>query len=199
MNTNRNTLVCYEDVRDVFVGRKESVFPMETYLDMGKNYIYNVKTPVSGNQGANKTYVDQKVSKYVDTMSGNLNMGGNRITSLRDATNGSNAINMNFYNKWTPFGDRDPNQNFDCTNKIIYNNYISGHDSEVINVKGAKDSYLPLDGSVAMSGDLNMLNNKINNIISRTNNFGVINKQYVDIHGFLKLSGGTIAGALYVP
>ena len=139
MNTNKNTLVCYEGVRDVFVSRKESGFPMETYLDIWINYIYNVKTPVSGNQGANKTYVDQKVTKSGDTMSGNLNMCGDRITSLRDATNGSDTINMNFYNKWAPFGSRDPNQNFDCKNKIIYNNYISGHDSEVINVKGAKD------------------------------------------------------------
>ena len=29
MNANRNTLVCYEDVRDVFISRKESVFPMQ--------------------------------------------------------------------------------------------------------------------------------------------------------------------------
>ena len=37
MNRSRNTLVCYEDVRDVFVSRKESVFPMQTHLDMGNN------------------------------------------------------------------------------------------------------------------------------------------------------------------
>ena len=37
MNRNRNTVVCYEDVRDVFVSRKESVFPMQTHLDMGNN------------------------------------------------------------------------------------------------------------------------------------------------------------------
>ena len=30
MNANINTLVCYEDVRDVFVSGKETVFPMET-------------------------------------------------------------------------------------------------------------------------------------------------------------------------
>ena len=45
MNANRNTLVCYEDVRDVFVSREESVFPMGTYLDMGNHFIYNVKPP----------------------------------------------------------------------------------------------------------------------------------------------------------
>ena len=44
MNASRNTLVCHEDVKDVFVSRKESVFPMQTNLDMGNNYIYNVKT-----------------------------------------------------------------------------------------------------------------------------------------------------------
>ena len=37
MNASWNTLVCYEDVRDEFVSRKESVFPMETHLDMGNN------------------------------------------------------------------------------------------------------------------------------------------------------------------
>lgn len=64
-------LWCYEDVRDVFVSRKESVSPMATYLDMGNNYIYNVKTPITGNQGAaNKSQVDQHVAKVGDTMLG---------------------------------------------------------------------------------------------------------------------------------
>ena len=53
MNASRNTLVCYEDVRDVFVSRKEPVFPKQTRLDMGNNYIYNVKTAVNNDQGAN--------------------------------------------------------------------------------------------------------------------------------------------------
>ena len=39
MNANRITLVCYEDVRDMFVSRKESVFPMARNLDMGNNFI----------------------------------------------------------------------------------------------------------------------------------------------------------------
>ena len=46
MNASRNTLVCYEDVRDVFVSRKESVLPMATLLDMGNQFMYNVKTPI---------------------------------------------------------------------------------------------------------------------------------------------------------
>ena len=55
--------------------------------------------------------------------------------------------------------------------------------------------------SVGMSGNLNMSNNKINNISNSTNNSEAIDKQYVDT-GFLKLSGGaihTITGRLYLP
>jgi len=74
----------------------------------------------------------------------------------------------------------DANQNFDGNNNTLYNSYILGHDSEVINVKWVKDRYLPRNGNVAISGDLNMSNNKINNIINSTNNFGAINKKYVD-------------------
>ena len=56
MNTNRKTLVCYEDVRDVFISRKESVFPMETHLDVGNN----VKSPINNHQATSKGYVDGK-------------------------------------------------------------------------------------------------------------------------------------------
>ena len=58
MNTNRKTLVCHEDVRDVFISRKESVFPMETHLDVGNNYIYNVKSSINSHQATSKGYVD---------------------------------------------------------------------------------------------------------------------------------------------
>ena len=68
MNANRNTLGCYEDVPDVLVSRKESVFPMATHLDMGNNYNYNVKTPINNDQGTNKW--------------GDLNMGDNKIKGL---------------------------------------------------------------------------------------------------------------------
>ena len=43
ITANRNK----ENVPDVFVSRNETVFPMEEYLDMGKNFIYTVKTPTN--------------------------------------------------------------------------------------------------------------------------------------------------------
>ena len=63
INTNWKTLVCYEDVRDVLVSCKEPVFPIETHLDMGNNYIYNVKTPINNDQSAYNQYVDSALSK----------------------------------------------------------------------------------------------------------------------------------------
>ena len=54
------------------------VFPMQTHLDMANSYIYNV----NNDQGTNKSYVDQHVAKAGDTMSGDLNMGGNKNTNI---------------------------------------------------------------------------------------------------------------------
>ena len=48
----------------------------------------------------------------------------------------------------------DQNYHFNCQNKTLHNNHISGHDSEVINVKWAKYRYLPSTGSVPMSENL---------------------------------------------
>ena len=87
MNANRKLLVCYEDVRDVLVSRKESVFPMQTHLDMEHNYIYNFKTPVNNDQGAKKIYVDNGFLKLSGgLMTGNLDMRNNKIFNLPTPT-----------------------------------------------------------------------------------------------------------------
>ena len=96
MNANRNTLLCYEDVRDVFVSRKESVFPMETYLDMGNHFIYNVEEPINNDQGVNKSYADTKLSLSGGLMTGNLDMNNNRIYNLAQP-NGNNQPATKIY------------------------------------------------------------------------------------------------------
>ena len=74
--------MCYEDVREVFVSRKESVFPMETYLDIGKQFIYKVKTPINSDQGVNKSYADIKLSLSGGLMTGNLDMNNKRMYNV---------------------------------------------------------------------------------------------------------------------
>lgn len=195
LNSARQSLINFEEGRKNFVGRHES-FPMTTHLDMGNQFIYNVKKPVNNDQGANKSYVDQNLAKAGDTMSGILNMGSNKITNVGDATNGSDAININFY-KWVPFGSRDQNQNFNCQQRTLYNNYISGNDSEVINVKWAKVRYLPLAGG-RMSGNLQMGNNPLTGLSSPNADDQAVNQKYAN-DDYLKLSGGNMTGVLYLP
>ena len=96
MNANRNTLGCYEDVPDVLVSRKESVFPMATHLDMGNNYIYSVKTPVNNDQGANKSYAKTKLSLTGGVMRGNLDMNNNGIYNLAQPNGNNQPATKNY-------------------------------------------------------------------------------------------------------
>ena len=96
MNANRNTLVCYEDVRDLLVSRKESVFPMATHLDMGNNYISNVKTPVNNDQGANKSYAETKLSLTGGVMRGNLDVNNNGIYNLAQPNGNNQPATKNY-------------------------------------------------------------------------------------------------------
>ena len=51
LGTHYDNLVSYNDVKNIFVSRKDT-FPMETALDMGKHTIFNVKDPtVNDDQG----------------------------------------------------------------------------------------------------------------------------------------------------
>jgi len=89
---------------------------MATYLDMGNNYIYNVKEPIKNDQATNKGYVDGKLDNKVNksivqnvmrqvlykagkrdpynylkrdgsfTMTGNLNMSQKRMKGLPTTT-----------------------------------------------------------------------------------------------------------------
>ena len=61
LTAESQTLVNFEEVRENLVGINEA-FPMKNYLDLGTNFIYNVKTPINNDQGANKRYVDSAIT-----------------------------------------------------------------------------------------------------------------------------------------
>ena len=56
----------------------------EVDLDVGTNYIYNVKTHINNDQGVNKckSYADTKLSLSGGLMTDNLDMNNNRIYNL---------------------------------------------------------------------------------------------------------------------
>ena len=97
------SLVSYEEVKENFIGLKEAE-AMQTYLDMGDNFIYRVKTPTANDQASNKSYVDQTATNTINAaalihatkseladylkkdgstpMIGNLDLNNNRIFHL---------------------------------------------------------------------------------------------------------------------
>ena len=75
---------------------------METYLDMGNHFIYNVKTPINIDHGVNKSYTDTKLSLSSGLMTGNLDMNTNRI-----------------YNVAQPNGDNQPATKIWSENKFL--------------------------------------------------------------------------------
>ena len=156
-----NSLVSYEEVRENFIGINEAE-AMKTYLDMGKNFIYNVKTPTANDQAANKSYVDttatntmnaaalihatkQELANYLkkdgtDAMTGNLNMTNNEINNL-PAPNGPTQP--------TPLAFTDL-------------------------------KYLRVAGTNKMTNNLNMDNKGIINLKPPTSNTDAATKKYVD-------------------
>ena len=57
LKADTKSLVSYEEVKENFIGINEAE-AMKTYLDLGDNFIYNVKTPTANDQASNKSYVD---------------------------------------------------------------------------------------------------------------------------------------------
>ena len=89
LGAHYNNLVSYNDVKNIFVSRKE-MFLMETALDMGNHTIFNVKDPEVADQGANMRYVDSQSAKKLSleggTMTGNLDMNSQQINNIATPT-----------------------------------------------------------------------------------------------------------------
>ena len=96
LGTHYDNLVSYNDVKNIFVSRKET-FPMETALDMGNQTIFNVKDPTVDDQGVNKGYVDKKFLPLSGgTMTNGLSMGGNKISNIAKPTRDADAATKKF-------------------------------------------------------------------------------------------------------
>ena len=96
LGTHYDNLVSYNDVKNIFVSRKDT-FPMETALDMGNQTIFNVKDPTIDDQGVNKVYVDKKFLPLSGgTMKNGLSMGGNKISNIAKPTRDADAATKKF-------------------------------------------------------------------------------------------------------
>ena len=150
-------------VDNTFLERDGS-YPMTGNLNMGSKKIVSLSTPTTNTDAATKKYVDDKVSAVPSAdlsnylkkdgtvaMTGRLNMGSNKIVSLSTPTTNTDA----------------------ATKKYV--------DDKVSAVPSADlSNYLKKDGTVAMTGRLNMGSNKIVSLSTPTTNTDAATKKYVD-------------------
>ena len=154
---NTNKVINYESQREIFLSRLES-FPMQVDINMNNNFIQNVATPTSSHQVTNKGYCDYNFlnRQKGGVLMGPLSMNRNDLTGIPDT----------------------PKFGFSAVNK----NYVDGEIAKIPQSGGNVDtsSFVKLDGSRAMTGNLNMYNHKIENLNTPTNFTDAVNKQYID-------------------
>ena len=122
-------------------------------LDMQNRYrITNLQAPVDPHEPPTKSYVDNTFLERDGSyaMTGNLQMGNHKITGLRVPTSSSDAT----------------------TKKYV--------DDHITNASPDLSDYLEKDGSVTMTGNLNMGNKKIVSLATPTSNTDAVTKKYVD-------------------
>ena len=165
---NTNKVINYESQREIFLSRQES-FPMQADINMNNNFIENIATPTSSHQVTNKGYCDYN---FLNRQSGGVLMG---------------SLSMN-RNDLTGIPDT-PKFGYSAVNK----NYVDG---EISKIPGTDTSpFLKIDGTRAMTGNLDMGDHSIQKVGDPVNSDDVATKNYVDAEigyistPFLKLDG----------
>ena len=165
---NTNKVINYESQREIFLSRQES-FPMQADINMNNNFIQNIATPTSSHQVTNKGYCDYN---FLNRQSGGVLMG---------------SLSMN-RNDLTGIPDT-PKFGYSAVNK----NYVDG---EISKIPGTDTSpFLKIDGTRAMTGNLDMGDHSIQKVGDPVNSDDVATKNYVDAEigyistPFLKLDG----------
>ena len=162
---NTNKVINYESQREIFLSRQES-FPMQAEINMNNNFIQNIATPTSSHQVTNKGYCDYN---FLNRQKGGVLMG---------------PLSMN-RNDLTGIPDT-PKFGYSAVNK----NYVDGEITKIDTTP-----FLKLDGTRAMTGNLDMGDHSIQKVGEPVNSDDVATRNYVDAEighisaPFLKLDG----------
>ena len=132
-------------------------YPMKGNLNMANNRILNLPAPSGSNQPTPLAFTDLKYLHVAGTnkMTNNLNMDNKKIINLRPPTASTDAATKKYVDDKTSSGGS------------------SGGSLDLSN-------YLKKDGSVAMTGNLNLGNKKIVGLATPTSNTDAATKKYVD-------------------
>ena len=153
---NTNKVINYESQREIFLSRQES-FPMQADINMNNNFIQNIATPTSSHQATNKGYCDYNFLSRQSggVLMGSLSMNQNDLFEIPDTPKfGSSAVNKS---------------------------YVEGEIAKIPQGSNSDtSSFLKLDGSRAMSGNLDMDNHKIVKLQDPTEDTDAASKFYID-------------------
>ena len=165
---NTNKVINYESQREIFLSRQES-FPMQADINMNNNFIQNIATPTSSHQVTNKGYCDYNFlnRQKGGVLMGPLSMNQNDLTGIPNT----------------------PKFGYSAVNK----NYVDGEISKILGTDTSP--FLKIDGSRAMTGNLDMGDHSIQKVGDPANSDDVATKNYVDAEigyistPFLKIDG----------
>ena len=151
-----NKVINYESQREIFLSRQES-FPMQADINMNNNFIQNIATPTSSHQATNKGYCDYNFlsRQKGGVLMSSLSMNQNDLFEIPDTPKfGSSAVNKS---------------------------YVEGEIAKIPQGSNSDtSSFLKLDGSRAMSGNLDMDNHKIVKLQDPTEDTDAASKFYID-------------------
>ena len=181
--------------------KRDGSQPMTGDVNMNNKKIKNLSSPTVNGEAANKKYVDDsKVDGSVflkldgtRAMTGNLNMNNNRIYNIPNPTgikqpiplaygdlaylhvNGSNMMtnHMNMNNKKIT-NLQTPTNNTDAATK----KYVDDKSTNPPDLS----PFFKKDGSISMTGNLNLNGNKIVNLEDPASDNDAANKKYIDDH-----------------
>ena len=161
--------------------------------------IINLTAPTNAGDAATKGYVDTadalKVAKAGDTMSGNLAMGGNKVTGLATPTATGDAATKGYVDtSISNLLDSAPGA-LDTLNELAA---ALGDDPNFATTVTNEIATKVSKAGDTMSGNLAMGGNKVTGLGAPTLSADAATKSYVDTADALKLnlSGGTMSGAI---
>ena len=175
--------------------KKDGSIALTNNLDLGDNKIVNVKEATSGTDAVNFTQLNNELYKYLHEsggdMTGDIRMNNNSIYGIGNVENDTSAVNRKYVNDELD-KKLDKNKDFsmgnnkitslrnpDDSNELVNKSYV---DRKVSQAGGSIDltPYLKRDGTVSVTGNLNMSLNKIIDCGQPTGTRDVTNKAYVD-------------------
>ena len=124
---------------------------MKGDFDLNRNSTYGIQNTVNKTSAVNREYVNDELKRKLDKNK-DINMGGNKIVSYRK-----------------------PND----LNELVNKSYV---DQKVSQTGGSVDlsPYFKHDGSMLMTNDLNLNNNKIINVRNASDNLDAVNLQQLN-------------------